>query len=1269
MQKINDNGLDGIRQKSIPKKPIKLRKMFHCALITFISCLIVMTTFTLPAYAKTVTITEETDFNDTQHAYSVQGDSHWNDGGTRASFYTGGWSALKADGEYSFCLEPWKKVDHGTVVTEGDLNTMIGLSSSKQLSQIGYFGYWDTEKTRADYITTQLMIWEARGWTVVTAPAYYADKKAVIQSKIAQSAKQLSFTGTTQTVKVNETVSFTDTNGVLSDYMKAAGYPNQNTNYTKDGVTLKWNGNTLYLTPTINANDTFRLNITNVSNGFIGTPIVYYNGNVQLTSPLRYLDDPAYSSLRLNIEKNGRARIVKYDAVTGKIVQRPGIVYDVYRASDETYVTTATSDATGVALTGLIPLDDYYYIERIAPDKYLVNKERHYFTIDKSESDLPYLDLSINDKPVTVKSTIYKEDKETGTTAQGDATLDGAVYGFYAAEDIYDHSNDGTIIYHKDDLVGTHTIKDGSATATSDYPGIYYWFEKQPSEGYLLDPDKHYVNLNYADQDTAVVVKDTVSLEQVKKQPIAFVKLETPGNGIAPPLGGAELTLIPKKYVELYGSFEAAHEIAKLNDGRILPTEWTSVVTADDGSAMTKPMPYCRYITSETAVPKDHYPVDDFEIIVSEQSDTPVKIHYLVDEILETALKIVKTDAETGNTVPIAGMRFKVKCLTQTADFKAGEYFGWQAKYPNWEYIDEFVTNENGDVTLEKLLKAGTYQIEEIESGNPYLLNHEPMIFTITEGWHQTVGPDGETLITTVEFPNHQVKGQVRINKIADIFKGYTSEMTEYGELFTPVYEPGMLAGVKFKVKAVTDIVGVDGTIHYRAGEEIELLTTDGENITESMLMPLGSNNFNLYSLSEFETQDGYVLDDTIYYFRFDYVDENTPVVAPTWLDENGNELDFDGELELKNKKQTAIAVANKVMEQSDGSNDVSNAHRNVTFGLFSETVKGLQPNSLVGIGKLDEDHRIEVPFSQEGELYLKEISTDPLYQLDPTRYPVKFVYNGDEIQTITVNGGVIENKLKRATIEIIKYTEDDLYYSSLEQAKLAELGVDMSEYMRNDRLGDGRNYLAFHEFELATDRAFTNIVRTGMTDVNGRLVFEDLELSTYYAREKGSSDFYEINDEVFKIILSEHGQFETVEVKNDLMTSHVDIKKVDYYDQTKTLPFAGFTMYANPECTQPLQEMYTGLDGIARFEVKFGQTVYFKESSAPMGYGLSSEIVKVTIDENWVNGTKVITYLDLPEETPNTGSSVSTIPFIGLSLTGFAIMVLALKKRKSENE
>ena len=68
------------------------------------------------------------------------------------------------------------------------------------------------------------------------------------------------------------------------------------------------------------------------------------------------------------------------------------------------------------------------------------------------------------------KITARKYDKTTGTSAQGEATLQGAVYGLYAAETMTNPYSGGTY-YTKDQLIGERTTKaDGTMSAWENLP-------------------------------------------------------------------------------------------------------------------------------------------------------------------------------------------------------------------------------------------------------------------------------------------------------------------------------------------------------------------------------------------------------------------------------------------------------------------------------------------------------------------------------------------------------------------------------------------------------------------------------------------------------------------------------------------------------------------------------------------------------------------------------------------------------------------------------
>lgn len=1273
-------------------------------------------------------------------------------------------------------------------------------------------------------------------------------------------------------------------------------------------------------------------------------------------------------------------------------------------------------------------------MEHTPADKYTHSTQRIDFQV---RNDKETISFEYSNKRTMGKINLFKCDSDlhcdinTGEglgESQGDGSIDGAVYGLYAKENIVDPA-DNSVIFPKGARIKKNgqdvklTIQNGRASVDGLYLGLYTVKEETPGHLYLLDETEYTVDLGYTDPNVKEVTKAVTSRDTIMKQPFKIAKFTSNGSAAtAPALQGAEFTYILERYISEYGSFENALKEAKKTNSAIHSSEWGVMVTNAEGTAVSKALPAGVYHARETKIPNENVtPAKDFTVNIKENNpDVPLPYVYVNDTPFETVLALVKQDAETNRTIQLEGASFRIKCLSDNIEFKEGDYVKWWVWNPLPHVVDSFTTTKDGTVMLPNQLGAGMYQLEEIKAPNGYLLAKTSQPFEISNNnIHQQVGPDDNTIVTTVIFKDQPVKGQVSIDKQADIFKGYTSEMTEYGELFTPVYEKGMLPNVQFEIRAHTDITGADKTTHYRVGKLVETLTTDGKNITTSSLLPIGTEGHNIYSIREVKTEDGYVLDDTVRYFRFDYVDDETEVVMPTWLDEDGNVIDKQEVISVENEKQSALVLTSKEVETSD-MEDNSNAYQNVVFGCFTQAVDGLKKGSLVGISKVKEDHSLDVTLTQDGEYYLAELATDDNLVLSQQTYPFTFVYNGDKVQTITVNDGEpvynylkrgslelhktddetgnalinvpfqlatdpdmehvikttwtdengkalfeeleagytyyvqevyngnhdmvskgyvydptiyevtirdhkeivilnltnkqvkgqvqftktgemfnqveivdgdfgkehhpiwsqgnllgaeltiwakedittfdgthyydkdekvtvlesdwnmtdslllpvghyyaketkvphgyiasdtvyeieitpngkaeiqlvgvslnnerakvnlnftkaleqqetftdpeaykdvvfglyarediydymgkvaiengsligishidknghltntfdlpngmyyfkelqtnaqyqldmneydfeigyqgvnvkeytidindgepIENALIRGTIEVIKYTEDDVYYSRAEQKSLLSFtnGIDPS-WWRN-RLDDERNYLAGAVFELAVDKEFSNIIAEKTSDVDGRVVFENLEKGTYYVREKSGLDFYVKSDEVIEVTIDRNAQFETVEVKNDLMTSFINIKKVDEKNTSLVLPNAEFTMYSDKECTKEIAKAVTDEKGIAHFEnIEFGTTVWLKETKAPNGYQLSETIIEVTIDEKWVSGdddTRTIIFANeiiLEEPTPNTGDTTNALPYALLALASMAIMAFCRKQKKME--
>ena len=130
-------------------------------------------------------------------------------------------------------------------------------------------------------------------------------------------------------------------------------------------------------------------------------------------------------------------KLKKRDSQTGSTPQGnaslAGAVYQVsYQKGGQTVTEELTSDASGNlgTLEGL-PLGTVTVKELTAPEGYRLDTEAHTYTVDGSQLTGDVYELEVDDLTEDVQRgglTIQKLDSQTGTTSQGDASLEGIVF-------------------------------------------------------------------------------------------------------------------------------------------------------------------------------------------------------------------------------------------------------------------------------------------------------------------------------------------------------------------------------------------------------------------------------------------------------------------------------------------------------------------------------------------------------------------------------------------------------------------------------------------------------------------------------------------------------------------------------------------------------------------------------------------------------------------------------------------------------------------------
>ena len=521
--------------------------------------------------------------------------------------------------------------------------------------------------------------------------------------------------------------------------------------------------------------------------------------------------------------------------------------------------------------------------------------------------------------------TVTKSDVETGTE-QGDASLAGAVYGIYKGEE----------------LIDTYATDNNGQFTTEYYVCGDDWTirEISPSEGYLLDPTIHKVG---AEPELYTVEYNSTANdvnEQVIKGNIAIIKHTDDGETqIETPEVGATFEV----YLKSAGSFENAKETER------------DVLTCDEnGFAQTKDMPYGIYTVHQTSGWDGRELMKDFDVFISADGQT---YRFLINNAnFESYIKIVKKDAETGNTIPYAGAGFQLYDPN-------GNLITMTFTYPEVTTIDTFYTTADGYLITPQTLEYGKgYSLVEVQAPYGYVLDSEPVYFDVEQS--DSTEESGITVIEVVRS-NLAQKGTITVSKSGEVF----SSVSENNGLYQPIFAVSGLEGAVYEITAAEDIYTLDGTLRASKGEVVDTVTTGADGTAKSKELYLGK-----YEVKEITAPFGMVLNDEIHSVELVYAGQNMAVTetATSFYNER-QRVGIDLTKSLEVDKNYGIDNNGEIFD--------------VTFGLYAEkdivaadgTV--IPADGLIEIISFDENGygkaATDLPF---GSYYVKEISTNSAY-------------------------------------------------------------------------------------------------------------------------------------------------------------------------------------------------------------------------------------------------------------------------------------------------
>ena len=460
-------------------------------------------------------------------------------------------------------------------------------------------------------------------------------------------------------------------------------------------------------------------------------------------------------------------------------------------------------------------------MEATAPEGFVLNGEAQTVTFTYKDQETPVIEQEavFQNERQKVEVSVVKKDAET------QATVEGAVFGLYAKEDILAH---GEVIVKADTLIGKAlSDENGKAVFVNDLPfGSYYIKEEAAPDGYISSDKVVEVTAEYQGQEIPVVELASEYENEPTKISVKKTDLTT---GVE--LEGAKLTVLDQ-------------------DGNIVDS-WTSVkgeehlierLTVGETYTLREELAPYGYLKAEEIT----FTVEDTaEIQKVEMKDDVPEGTLIINKKGEFLEDVTLVDTIGGwishifeyITGALKDVTFEVYALEdiKAADGESEDY------YKKDELIATITTDETGIAKLSGL-PLGKYYVKEKETAEGYVLDGEIREIDLTY-------VDQETAEVTWngDWQNNRQKAEVSVLK--------KEKDTDR-----------VLEGAVFALSAKEDITNKDGDVVLEAGTVIEEKATgeDGKLTFEADL-PIGFS----YVVKETSPAPGFATTDEVQEFTF----------------------------------------------------------------------------------------------------------------------------------------------------------------------------------------------------------------------------------------------------------------------------------------------------------------------------------------------------------------------------------------------------------------
>ena len=818
--------------------------------------------------------------------------------------------------------------------------------------------------------------------------------------------------------------------------------------------------------------------------------------------------------------------------------------------------------ADGSAATAELYLGKYKIVEEQAPEGLVIGKTE--------EARTQYVTLSYAGQTVELATgeAAYSNERPginvnvVKKSANDGVTLEGAVFGLYAASDITD-AEENVIVSNGTLIEQVTSDTDGNAVFQSDIPLGFKYSVKE-----IQAPDKYYKSdavysftYEYKDDETYLYTfehefSNEIHVKKIDKDTEDFI---TQGDAV---MTGARYGLYAAEDIQ-YPNKKSGTVYRK--DELVAQGQISSEGTLDFTDLYLG-----NYYVKELE-PAEGYLLDETEYPVTvDYEGQEVKIVHRYVTVKETvkkqAFQLIKIseDGEQTETDLVEGAGFKIFLISELSGVKEGslvpsngstfsaeDFIGYDysqdetaSYYKNGEkiYVPELFTDSTGYLKSPEL-PYGEYVVfesttlENLKNVNPFIVHitedsREPQVWRIFDDrplqfYLKIVKKDAQTQETVLDNSASYKIYDVEAEKYVEMIVRYPEKETvsvfqtnEEGYLITPE----QLKCGTYRIEEVQApdsyvLAGSENSL-VSEGEEIPLnqVTTEGEYQsagTAPVTITVDSN-----TAFQVEEETG----------KFIVVVEqfNDEAVGSLTLNKTGEKLTGAEKIEdklLAKIKNGAASLVNAVSEFITGE-EVMDKSAGYEFTYEVGGIEGAEfavyaretiytpdgqtddegnrivkynKDDLVGKLVTDSEGKAVLNNLPIGKYYLAEEKAGQNCILDPEKKDFEIKYDGQETAVDYVTMG-LTNERQHISVEVVK--KDSVTGDSIE-------GVVFGLYAEEDIKN------AAGEVIVAKD----SMIESGTTDSAGRLTFQaDLPHGLYYVKETGNKPGYLPNDEVYHL-------------------------------------------------------------------------------------------------------------------------------------------------------